>query len=174
MKRIVITGPESTGKSELAIQLAKHYNFTCIPEYAREYIMKLNRPYTKNDILAIARKQIDQYTHIKKSATNAIFDTWLIITKVWLDVVYQSKQEWIDQEIQHADIDLYVLCSTDLPWVPDPLRENGGEMREKLYDMYKQELIRNKLPFVLLYGVGDERFSNAISAIDNYFKGREK
>lgn len=174
MRRIVITGSESTGKTELTRQLSDKYNCKFIPEYSREYIENLSRPYTKQDVLNIGRKQIDQYKEVIRSGECAIFDTWLIITNVWLKVVFNSEEALISRTISDSKIDLYLLCSNDLPWVPDPVRENGGKMRDKLFEMYREELLKNNLPFRVIEGKGEERLRNAIFTIEEYFKNKEK
>jgi nicotinamide riboside kinase len=164
--RIVITGPESTGKSFLCERLASHFKGIAVPEYAREYISGLNRTYTENDVLSIARSQIDQLQMSREVFESVFFDTGLIITKVWLEVVFNSKREWIDQAIKSAAIDLYLLCAPDIPWIPDPLRENGGEMRDILFDMYRTHLEAFELPYRIIVGSGEERIRNAIFAIE--------
>jgi nicotinamide riboside kinase len=163
--RIVITGPESTGKSLLCERLASHFKGIAVPEYARDYISGLHRTYTEDDVLSIARNQIEQFKKSRVISDPVFFDTGLIITKVWLEVVFNSKSEWIDHAIKTAAIDLHLLCAPDIPWVPDPLRENGGEMRNLLFDMYRKYLDAFKLPYRIIVGTGEERIRNAIFAI---------
>lgn len=174
MRRIVITGTESTGKTELARQLSEHYNGTFIPEYARDYIESLNRPYTKQDVLIIGRKQYDQYEAAINSGESTFFDTWLIITKVWLKIVFNAEEDWINRCIIERKIDLFLLCSNDLPWIADSVRENGGEMRDRLFEIYHEELKKNNLPFRLVSGQGEERRRNAIFTIEEFFKNNLK
>jgi len=140
MRRIVITGSESTGKTSLATRLAEHYQCRFIPEYARQYIESLDRPYVMEDVIRIAHQQKTQYNEVLLSGECTFFDTWLIITRVWLKIVYNVREKWIDDAIKKGNIDLYILCSNDLPWMPDPVRENGGEMRDRLFDIYQGEI----------------------------------
>jgi nicotinamide riboside kinase len=164
--RVVITGPECTGKSTLAVQLAEHFGGRYIPEYAREYIAGLGRSYTCDDVLHIAKRQVYEVN----TATHGLvfYDTYLIITKEWLDVVFKQHPQWIDDEIRKKKIDLYLLCDTSIPWEPDPVRENGGEMREKLYLRYLDELENCSCHYEIITGVGNDRINRAIGAVSSW------
>jgi NadR type nicotinamide-nucleotide adenylyltransferase len=169
--RIVLTGPECTGKSTLAVQLAQHFNTLCIPEYAREYIGSLSRPYNYDDVVHIAGTQVKQLKEYSKGAGRILFlDTFLIITKVWFDLVFKRRPYWIDKELSEHTVDFYLLCDTDIPWVADPVRENGGERREYLLELYKKELADFGCEFGIVQGSGDERLKNAIALVDNYIQ----
>lgn len=156
MKRILITGPESTGKSELARDLASHYQGHVVPEYSRDYIQNLGRSYLFSDVEQIALKQVEEYEDSTKLEW-VFFDTWLIITKVWFRVVYNRVPPWLDKSIRIATFDLVLLCDTDIPWIPDSVRENGGSMREELLQRYKDELNFYGLDWVLVNGSGLDR-----------------
>jgi NadR type nicotinamide-nucleotide adenylyltransferase len=167
LKRVVLTGPECTGKTTLANQLAGHFNSIYVPEYAREYIAKLSRPYNYQDVMHIAETQLRQQDDFALKANNILFlDTYLIITKIWMDIVFKHHPLWIDNELTRNTIDLYLLCNTDIPWVADPVRENGGEMREKLYELYKDELDRIKSNYKIISGTGTGRLHQAIMAVN--------
>ena len=168
MRRVLITGPESTGKSELAVALTQHYAGITVPEYARDYVEKLERPCNYKDVEYIARQQQDAYERSYPPGTYVFFDTWLIITRVWFEVVFQKVPSWIDEQIAHARFDLVLLCHTDLPWVSDGIRENGGEMREKLQDRYRALIRREAWNCSIVSGVGEERLTNAIRLIDKH------
>ena len=169
--RIAVTGPESTGKSTLSQQLAKEFNGQFIPEFAREYVRTLNNHYTFDDVEAIAKAQVEQYRLTESSSDNIFFfDTWLIITKVWFIWSFQKMPEWLDFEIRNCKMDLFLLCRPDLPWEADPVRENGGENRLKLFDLYIGELKHYGFSFVEIGGVGEERLSNAIDAVRNFYQ----
>jgi nicotinamide riboside kinase len=164
---ILITGPESTGKSELAGALASRYRGVVVPEYARGYVAGLRRPYTFQDVEHIARIQSGTYDHYLQEPGWVFFDTWLIITRVWFEVVYGKVPGWIEGRIRSARFDLVLLCDTDIPWVPDPVRENGGEKREALMKRYREELIRFGLPFQQVSGSGPQRLQHAIHHIQH-------
>ncbi|WP_246222895.1 AAA family ATPase [Draconibacterium halophilum] len=165
-KIVAITGAESTGKSTLAKALAKHYNLPFVPEFARGYVEQLQRSYTYEDVILIAQKQVEQYNEmVSKQVPLIILDTWLLITKIWLDVVYGIVPEWIDQTIKETRIDVFLVCDTDLPWVPDSVRENGGTDREKLQQTYIQELEKYQFPYQIIKGNYEERKKGAIQFI---------
>ncbi len=169
--RIVLTGPECTGKSTLAVQLAQHYNTISIPEYAREYVGSLTRPYDYNDVVHIAETQVKQLSEYSKRAGRILFlDTYLIITKVWFDLVFNKRPEWIDTELSGHSVDFYLLCDTDIPWKADPVRENGGTRREYLLSLYKKELVDFGCEFGIVQGLGNERLKNAIRLVDNFIQ----
>jgi NadR type nicotinamide-nucleotide adenylyltransferase len=168
--RIVITGPESTGKTELAQALAGKLNAVWIPEYARQYVENLNRPYNYDDVVQIARYQIAQEKQYTSALKNGIliFDTWLIITKVWLEVVFGKCPAWISNHIKSSKIDLFLLCDTDLPWIPDPVRENGGEKRKELFQLYCSEICSFGFKYEVISGFGPSRTENALNTLLKY------
>ena len=167
--RIAVTGPESTGKTTLAKQLAEVFQGKYIPEYAREYIEKLPAHYTFSDVENIAKAQVQQYHLTDNNPENFFFfDTWLIITKIWFKWVYERIPPWLEDEIHNCPMDLYLLCCPDLPWEADSVRENGGENRLKLFEQYKAELIHYGFNFVEINGENDERLHNAISSIHSF------
>ena len=171
LNKIAIIGPECTGKTTLSEELANYYKTQWVSEFAREYIQNLNREYNFNDVENIGQKQIEQLNSTYTLTNKYIFfDTDLIITKVWFQVVYNKIPHWIDQAIINSKIDLYLLCNTDLSWKPDKVRENGGEMREKLFLMYKSEIESFKKPYFIVKGEEKLRTKNAINFIENYYK----
>lgn len=169
--RVVITGPESTGKTTLSNELAAKTGGLIVPEYARCFIEKLDRPYTYEDVEYIAREQIklrnEYFAHVSDWV---FFDTDLIITRVWFEEVYKKVPDWFEKEIQKNVIDLYLLCSTDPPWTKDPVRENGGERRLYLFHRYEQELKKYDFPFYVVTGLGKQRFRNALKGLDLFFE----
>jgi NadR type nicotinamide-nucleotide adenylyltransferase len=166
VKRVLITGAESTGKSELAMGLAHHFGGILVPEYAREYVEKLDRPCLYSDVEHIAEWQKKAYHDQRPHGSLVFFDTWLIITRVWFEVVFQKVPSWLDEQIRQARFDLVLLCHTDLPWISDGIRENGGERREWLQERY-QELIRlYGWNFYTVDGLGAERLNKAIQLIE--------
>lgn len=166
---IVVTGPESTGKSVLTRQLGEHFGAHYYPEFAREYLEKCNSSYTYDDVIHIAMVQAMQMEEAKRRQTGTLFfDTWLIITKVWLEVVYGKAPDWIHHIISSAPVSFFLLCDTGLPWEPDPLRENGGEKREKLLTVYRENLENYGFRYGMVTGQGMERFGHALQIIRQF------
>ena len=166
-KIIVITGAESTGKSALTETLAKHFGVPFIPEIAREYIENLNRKYGYNDVEIIAKKQVDLLNRLSQSDQPFLFvDTWLIITKIWFEVVFNKVPEWIEKEIAETKIDLFLVCDTDLPWIPDPVRENGGKKREILQKKYIQQIENYNFNYKIVSGENEKRLENALNSLN--------
>jgi len=171
MKRIVVTGPESTGKSSLCDLLANHYNTIWCPEYAREYLHVHGKAYNYDDLLSIAKGQLlteDEYAK-KKGINNNLFfiDTDMYVMKVWCEYVYQKCHFKILEEISTRKYDLYLLCDIDLPWTEDDLREYPEELpRQELYRMYKDILINQHTPWIEINGSYEERLTKAINAVN--------
>ena len=170
VRKIVITGPESTGKTELARALAQRFGTSWVPEYARDYIEKLDRPYEYSDVLRIAPYQINEEAAFEQQIGRGVlfFDTWLILTKVWLDVVYGECPQWITDHIWRSKIDLFLVCSTDLQWIADPVRENGGERREQLLNIYCNEISSFGFEYEIVNGFGSLRTENALNALSRH------
>lgn len=164
-RRIVITGPESTGKTILCQKLAAYYHAQWLPEYARTYIEKLNRPYTREDVLHIAKKQIELEEELAKNSQILFVDTDLIITKVWLLHVYGTCPDWIDEWLKVAPRSLYLVCEPDLPWEFDPVRENP-ELRDYFMKWYCREIESFGFSYKLVSGEGEMRTRNAIQKLD--------
>jgi NadR type nicotinamide-nucleotide adenylyltransferase len=167
ISRIAIVGPESTGKSTLSEGLAKHFNTVWVPEYAREYINQLNRSYTYDDLLVIAKKQMDSEDVLSKKANKIFFcDTNLLVTKIWSQHKYNKVDLWIEEQMQKRKYDLHLLCDIDFPWEDDVQREHP-HMRKYFFDWYKKELETSGAEFKIVSGVGADRLKNTIDFINS-------
>ena len=157
MYRVGIIGPESTGKSSLALYLAHRYKGTYVPEYARTYIeQKGSKEVSYDELCAIAQHQIEEmkpYWMIENRSENEVvfFDTELIVTKVWFEYAFGKMPEWLEEAIRAYPMDVYLLTYPDLPWVPDPARYNGDEaMRLELFKRYEAEIQVLDIPYYVI------------------------
>jgi NadR type nicotinamide-nucleotide adenylyltransferase len=176
IKKIVVIGPESTGKSTLCEQLAQVFQTTWCPEFAREYLMKHGMDYSFVDLLTIAKGQkrqedaclgeMVQLQRTNKEEHLLFIDTDQWVMKVWSEFVFGKCDQWVLDQIALGTYDLYLLCCTDLPWVKDPLREYPDlENREKLFHIYKDIMINQQTPWVEISGNYDQRLSAAVLAV---------
>ena len=174
IKKIVIIGPESTGKSTLCELLAQHYNTSWCPEFAREYLLTNGTDYTYDDLLTIAKGQLaleDEYTsavgRVPQKDQLLFIDTDMYVMKVWCEFVFGNCHKWITNQVAKRKYDLYLLCNTDLPWVKDELREYPDfETRDKLYHIYRNILENQTVPWVDISGDYEERLQKAIEAVN--------
>lgn len=175
--KIALFGPESTGKTTLAKQLAEYYKTEWVPEYAREY---LQEKWDKNqqicdveDMLPIAYGQTKLENESALRANKYLFcDTNLLVTKVFSEVYYDFCDPLLDQAAREHEYDLFFLTDIDVPWEKDDLRDRPDE-RESVFAIFKQSLIDNKKPFVILSGDKKLRLKKAIAIINNLTKAKE-
>ena len=166
MLKIAITGPESSGKTTLTRQLARHYQVNWVPEFAREYLDQLGRAYRREDLRRIAEGQIKLEQEAASQAGRLLLsDTELTVIKVWSDFKYGAVDPWIAAQHQQQQYDLYLLCKADITWEFDPLRESPLD-RPVLYFMYKRELKQLNARFIEMEGSEQERLHTAIGYID--------
>lgn len=169
LKRIAIIGPESTGKSKLAKQLASHFDTVWVPEYARLYIENLSRAYEKADLLDIAKGQLKSEDELAPIAHDFLFcDTSLIVIKIWSEFKYGHTDPWIEASLNTRKYAHYLLTDIDLPWENDPQREHPNH-RQELFGLYKKYLIDRELPFSIIQGKGDDRLHSGIREIKKFF-----
>ena len=171
-KRILILGPESTGKSTLAEKLAKHFAEPWVPEVAREYLEKLDRPYAYDDLLQIGKQQMQLEDERAGGAKNYLFcDTDLRVIQVWSQHRYGKVDPWVLEELARRTYDLILLCAPDLPWQADPLREHPElEMRQQFFEIYQQLSQASGIPWILVSGDTAERLSTGIQAVGSLKK----
>jgi nicotinamide riboside kinase len=160
MLKIIITGPESSGKTTLSQQLSTHFNIPFAKEFARTYIDALDRDYIMDDLLLIAKGQLES------EFNSQLLDSDLITIKIWSEYKYGSCDKWIfDQiEIQKTEKRFYLLCKPDIPWQADNQRENPND-REALFKIYKEEL--DDLGHKYFIVEGGDRTENSISKISS-------
>ena len=172
LKKIVIVGPESTGKSSLCEALATHYRTSWVPEYAREYLETHGMDYSFDDLLTIAKGQLALEDRLYAAAEAAgkkllFIDTDMYVMKVWSEFVFGRCHPWILDQIVVRGYDGYLLCRTDLPWVRDNLREYPDlAAREKLFHIYRDCLVNQSTPWMEIGGAGEERNAAGVAAVE--------
>lgn len=167
IKKIAVTGPESTGKSVLSKKLAQEFDTVWVPEFAREYLLNLpdSSNYKEEDLLNIAKGQLESEDRLANSATDILIcDTDLLVIKIWSEFKYNRCHPWILEQINKRKYDLYLLCNIDIPWEYDPLRENPG-LRKYFYNKFLRELSSIEAPFVEVKGEFNKRLKTSINAI---------
>ncbi|MEO8962962.1 MAG: ATP-binding protein [Ginsengibacter sp.] len=199
IRKVVVIGPESTGKSTLCQKLAEHYKTLWVPEYAREYLEKNGTAYSYDDLLTIAKGQIEleevicnqlsdvshqlsvhsqlsthnfplTTSHSQLTPRLLFIDTDLYVIKVWAEFVFNKCHNWILNKIAEREYDLYLLCDVDLPWVEDRLREYPDKrIREKLFFLYKDIMVNQTSPWCVISGNYAERLERAIHFVDATF-----
>lgn len=185
--KIVVIGPESTGKSTLCRELASFYRTEWCPEYAREYLLSNGKEYSFDDLLTIAKGQLvleDEFTakviknsqHLHGSINDRpilFIDTDMYVMKVWSEFVFGKCHQWIIDQIVDRKYDLYLLCHTDLEWEKDELREYPDNVtRDMLFGMYKDIMINQSTPWADIYGTDSQRLERALDAVDALLKNQ--
>ncbi|SHJ46950.1 nicotinamide-nucleotide adenylyltransferase, NadR type [Maribacter aquivivus] len=169
--KVVLFGPESTGKTTLSEQLARHYHTVWVPEYARDYLQdKWNnerKTCEPHDLLPIAAGQMRMENNLTKKATDILIcDTDLLETKVYSEAYYIGDCDPIlEKYALENTYDLYLLTYIDIPWEADDLRDKPDE-REQMFNYFKDTLEKYGKNFITLKGNKKERLQKAINHID--------
>ena len=167
---VCLTGSESTGKTTLATALANHYNAPLVPEAARCQLTP-NCPYGPEEVLAIAREQV----RLEREALGGwprlvVCDTDLLVIQIWWQVKFGPLPEELAAALAGRSPRGYLLTRPDFPWMPDPLRESGGE-RSDLHRRYQQALADGPHPYLEVGGDRDDRLTAARRQIDRWCAG---
>lgn len=163
--RIVLTGAESSAKSTLTRQLGERLHLPFALEFARFYLEEHGPEYDYDLLRKIARLHREyQREQIPPSAPVGIFDTDLINYKIWAEEVFGQCPPEIIEAIEQESSHVYLLCAPDLPWEPDPLRENPTD-RDRLFELHRAEIERLGRPYEIVRGTGDERIACAEAAL---------
>jgi nicotinamide riboside kinase len=174
--RVALFGPESTGKTTLAKQLAEHFETAWVPEFARDYLQekwgKTAQVCNAQDMLPIALGQIKLENETLSIANKHLFcDTNVLVTKVFSEVNYGFCDPLLNEAAQKHEYDLFLLTDIDVPWEKDNLRSTP-ENRESVFTIFKQTLIENNKPFICISGDTNFRINKAIALIDDLSKAK--
>ncbi|QOD59554.1 ATP-binding protein [Polaribacter haliotis] len=176
--KVVLFGPESSGKTTLSRHLARHYNTVWAPEFAREYLQnKWNnerKTCEKDDLLPIAIGQMELENSLAKKADKILIcDTDLLETKVYSEEFYGG---FVDDKLNEAanknEYDLYLLTYIDTPWEEDDLRDRP-EQRLEMFNAFENALKTHNKNYILLKGDKETRLKNATKAIDKILKEKK-
>jgi len=165
MRSLILTGPESTGKTTLAQHLSKVLEITMISEYSRSYLEERNGQYEYEDLVKMARKAHEILN--SQTDTKLILDTDILTYKIWSEIKYQKTDSWIDEHLIDENNKLYLLCYPDITWSPDPLRENPHD-RLMLFKSYEDLLIRLNLNYFIISGK-NSRLDKVVELGTDYF-----
>ena len=163
---ICLTGPESTGKSTLALGLAQHLGALHVTEAARR-LLESREPgdYDATDVLDIARTQLaDERAALATDAPIVVLDTDLSVIKIWYEERFARSDSWLDAAWRDLSPRHYLLLAPDLAWRADPLRENPLD-RPRLFDRYKALLDTSRRPYEIVYGEGPARLDAALAIV---------
>lgn len=167
IKKIAIIGPESTGKSSLAEALGRELKTVWVPEYAREYLEDLDQPYTQQDLLNIAKGQLQaEDALLTKADRFLICDTDLYVIKVWAEHKYNTCDNWILQQIAQRHYDLHILNYIDTDWQYDPLREHPHPAeRQYFYSIYQDIVLNSGQKWIDARGSLSQRVEHCLDII---------
>lgn len=170
IKKIAIVGPESTGKSTISLQLAKHYQVPWVAEYARFYCAALTGPCTLQDEINMFHGQVALEESVLASAQTdfIICDTTFITVKIWSDEMLGKTPQIVLDAIKSRSYDFYLLLDIDLPWQDDPLRDFPHK-RAHFMQVWHQELKAINANYQVISGT-ETRLQNAVSAINGFLK----
>jgi len=173
--KIVIYGPESTGKTTMTKALAIHYQSEWVPEFARTFLQeKWDRQQeicSLEDLITIARGQLKEEQRAAQKTNDLLFcDTNILVTKVWSETHFEGYcASEIEALFKEAEVDLYLLTSIDVPWEKDDLRDRPDN-RAQMFAYFKQQLDQYKLPYCILEGNEQKRLQKAIEVVDELRK----
>jgi len=172
VRRVTITGSESTGKTSLAERLAAHFDTVWAREFSRQYALQKEAPLDASDVEPIARGQMRNEDEVlRRAQTLAVLDTDLVSTVVYAKYYYGDCPAWIDQAAKARLADLYLLCDIDVPWVPDAARDRP-HARAALHAAFAAQLAHYGAPYTLVHGDWRARAAIAIASVESLMAGR--
>jgi HTH-type transcriptional repressor of NAD biosynthesis genes len=168
VKKFCFYGPESTGKSVMASRMAEKYKTEFVPEVAREMIT--SNDFSVDDIIKIGKAQTQRITEKTKTANRILFcDTDLITTQIYSQYYLGVVPEVLHELEKKIRYELYFLFDIDVPWVSDGLRDLGSK-RKEMFAIFRQELDKRKLKYILINGDWSQREDDISQIIDSYLK----
>jgi len=167
MIKIAITGPESSGKTTLSQSLSEHYNVAFIPEFARDYLEQIKGEYSQSDLDEIAQGQLK--TIVSSHNEIDICDSDFSVLEIWSNYKYGNVSDYIAELVKKELFDLHILCTPDIPWEEDVLRENPDN-RDELFEIYKKSLNKHNKNYIIVSGDHKNRIKKSLQSIDLLLK----
>ena len=172
MIRVVVTGSECTGKTNLAEELAEYYKTVWVPEFVRQFVKEKGAAPEYEDVEAIARGQIALEDSLAAEAPDLLIqDTDLLSTAVYSRHYYGDCPGWVEDALRDRVADLYLLAGIDVPWSPDGDQRDRGHMREEMQELFRQALRSQDARMVEVRGSHEERLAAATRVIDRSLQG---
>lgn len=169
---IALSGPESSGKTTLCQALAKHFDASYVPEYAREYLKDLGTNYSFDDVIEIAKKQMEMEDMALANKPKLLFlDTDMINFKIWFEFYGNKTPNFIEERIKNNPYTLTLLLYPNTPWIDDGLRQNENN-RLELFHQFKEELNHYYYSFQIIDKLDKQRIKqakNLVSSILNKY-----
>lgn len=167
---IALTGPESSGKTTLAEQLANHFTAVWIAEYARQYLQDIGTDYSLFDLELIAMGHTERMLSYRQLDPPLVFlDTDLVNMKVWAEDKFKTEIPFVEENIYVQKADLYLLCAPDLPWLADPLRQDPHRL-SSIFEKHRQALNLIDARYTLISGMHHARLKSAITAVETFLR----
>ncbi|MES2837228.1 MAG: ATP-binding protein [Bacteroidota bacterium] len=171
--KVAIVGPESTGKTTLALSLAQSYKSVWVPEFARDFLLVKSGKYTFDDLEQIAKMQLEQQEKLLLKANRVLFcDTNLTVIKIWSEFVFGKVCDYVVEQVALQKYDFTFLTDIDVPWESDPFREHPHK-RSELFSIYKNELQQQNIVYSTISGSHDMRLKSASKIINDLYLKNE-
>lgn len=167
VKRVVLIGAESTGKTTLAERLAAHFETVWTPEYLRAFVDQKGTVPDASDTALIAQGHLAQVGAQLPAANRLLFlDTDLISTCVYTRYYFGICPAWLERLSFEHSADLYLFTDIDIPWHPDPGQREGPDVRAALHVLFRQELQRRGVSYTPVSGTPAQRMKIAVAAVE--------
>ena len=174
MYRVVITGTESTGKTTLVEQLAAHFEAPFSKEFVRDFVQSIDRPIQKQDLNAIISGQINYENKAFENSPKLVFhDTNLLSNMIYADYYFKQHSKELDLALSSNQYDLYLFCQNEIPWEPDGAQRDSPHARNEIHQAFGDVLEVCEVPVVKIKGNPEERFNQAINAIQECLNKRK-
>ncbi len=174
--KIALLGAESTGKTQLSLDLAialraRGKRVTVVAEVLREWCQREGRTPRREEQMPIAQEQERRVDDAIAYSDIVIADTTSLMVAIYSGMLFNDASLYQFALSRLAGYNATLLTGLDLPWVPDGLQRDGPHVREPVDALIRTALASAGLPYRVIYGRGDERLAQALAAIDGLVGG---